>query len=312
MITHCLECDTYFRVSIEQLKTANGQVKCGCCMTIFNAIESLLESPDVPSHSTISGVTGQAVPETGEATGSALLGTDEPDFNEELIILEEEPDDTSLDDIDFDSKEETEAFDDAEFTLTDSDTFMEEKADSMFEETLAPSDENPEFSEDQIHDTFQQPHKRSNTVWLVSSLVLMVLMVFQLIKFNSETIISTFAHFQISCRFIECPVEKELNDTSIINLVSRDVREHPQFKNVLLVNATLMNNANDYQPFPRLQLDLFDKAGKPVGSRLFAPDEYLDSSVDLGAGMKPELPVHIVLEVIGNGEETSSFEFKFL
>ncbi|MFK8068395.1 MAG: zinc-ribbon domain-containing protein, partial [Gammaproteobacteria bacterium] len=51
MITHCLECDTYFRVSAEQLKTANGQVKCGCCMTVFNALESLLDNSESAKNS---------------------------------------------------------------------------------------------------------------------------------------------------------------------------------------------------------------------------------------------------------------------
>ncbi len=41
MITHCLKCDTYFRVSSEQLSAHNGQVRCGRCAQVFNALEQL-------------------------------------------------------------------------------------------------------------------------------------------------------------------------------------------------------------------------------------------------------------------------------
>lgn len=41
MITHCPHCDTYFRVSAEQLAAHDGQVRCGRCTEIFNALERL-------------------------------------------------------------------------------------------------------------------------------------------------------------------------------------------------------------------------------------------------------------------------------
>lgn len=46
MITHCPHCDTYFRVSSEQLAAHDGQVRCGRCTQIFNALERL-EQDDV-------------------------------------------------------------------------------------------------------------------------------------------------------------------------------------------------------------------------------------------------------------------------
>lgn len=41
MITHCPHCDTYFRVSAEQLAAHDGQVRCGRCTQVFNALERL-------------------------------------------------------------------------------------------------------------------------------------------------------------------------------------------------------------------------------------------------------------------------------
>ena len=46
MYTQCPECNTYFRVTAENLRVANGEVCCGACETEFNALASLID--DIP------------------------------------------------------------------------------------------------------------------------------------------------------------------------------------------------------------------------------------------------------------------------
>lgn len=48
MFTRCPECDTVFRVTANQLRAARGDVRCGNCAHIFNAMEYLTDA--VPSH----------------------------------------------------------------------------------------------------------------------------------------------------------------------------------------------------------------------------------------------------------------------
>ncbi len=295
MITHCQECDTYFRVSIEQLKTSQGNVKCGCCMTVFNAIESLLESSDGTLRSTEQPRTSSF---DEKSYGSALLG---PEASEEPVNIDKE---FQVSEIEFIPGGDTEDSVDIGF-VPDEDPFAVS--------VLVPDESGGSLFEETIHDENPTSNKRSGGIWVFASLLMIGMLAFQFFNFNPEMILVKFPQLQSLCQFIDCPVEKEpFSDTSKINLISRDVREHPQFKDVLLVNATLANRAEDHLPFPKLQLDLFDKVGSLIGSRQFTPSEYLDSSVDLDGGMKPGLPVHIVLEVIATGEKTSSFEFKFL
>ena len=45
MYTHCPHCDTYFRITSAQLKSANGDVRCGRCFGTFNAIKNLADEP---------------------------------------------------------------------------------------------------------------------------------------------------------------------------------------------------------------------------------------------------------------------------
>jgi len=44
MYTHCPECSTYFRITADQLRAAQGKVRCSNCETVFSALETLAES----------------------------------------------------------------------------------------------------------------------------------------------------------------------------------------------------------------------------------------------------------------------------
>lgn len=46
MYTQCPQCATVFRLNAGQLAQARGQVRCGVCEHVFNALESLSESPE--------------------------------------------------------------------------------------------------------------------------------------------------------------------------------------------------------------------------------------------------------------------------
>lgn len=97
-----------------------------------------------------------------------------------------------------------------------------------------------------------------------------------------------------------------------IRLLARDVREHPQYRDALLVNATLVNTAALPRPYPVIELSLHDARGTVLGARRFAPQEYLDDSIALDAGMPPDRPVYVVMELGGDALEATSFEFTFL
>jgi predicted Zn finger-like uncharacterized protein len=45
VFTQCLKCETVFRLSAEALRAAGGQVRCGRCGEVFNALSRLAEEP---------------------------------------------------------------------------------------------------------------------------------------------------------------------------------------------------------------------------------------------------------------------------
>ncbi len=112
------------------------------------------------------------------------------------------------------------------------------------------------------------------------------------------------------CARLPCLERREA--AASVRLLARDVREHPSYRDALLVNATIVNDAKTPSPYPVIDLRLRDAAGNVLSARQFQPREYLDQSIALAAGMPSDRPVYIVLELAGSASNAVSFEFTFL
>ncbi len=97
-----------------------------------------------------------------------------------------------------------------------------------------------------------------------------------------------------------------------VAVVARDIREHPTYKDALLVNATIVNRGDAVIPYPTLQLSMYRRQGDLLGVRRFAPTEYLDASIDITQGMAANRLVYVVIEIANLGVHADSYEFSFL
>ena len=113
------------------------------------------------------------------------------------------------------------------------------------------------------------------------------------------------------CQQLDCILIRNRN-ISAIKLLNRDVRVHPRYEDALLVNATITNLSKYAQRFPTVLLSLFDTNGNVTAYRQIPASDYLDSSIDMEAGMKSGTPIHFVFEVANSSSEAVSFEFDFL
>nr|VFK20092.1 MAG: Protein of unknown function (DUF3426) [Candidatus Kentron sp. LFY] len=116
---------------------------------------------------------------------------------------------------------------------------------------------------------------------------------------------------EIFCRSTGCRIPMQ-RDPARIRVINRDVRAHPEYKKALLVSARLVNTLPNAQPFPRMQLALFNVNGQIIAARIFKPKEYLDSDIDFAAGMRSDKPIQVVLGILAQEEAAVSFEFTFL
>lgn len=157
-------------------------------------------------------------------------------------------------------------------------------------------------------------NRRTHPLWGVVAALLLMLGAGQFVWYQRDNLVRRFPPLRPAleavCARLGCTLKPQ-RDLDAIKVLARDVRDHPRFRDSLLVNATIENEASFTQPYPTLELTLYDAGGKMIGVRRFQPKQYLDSSIPVAQGMKPQQPVYIVLEIARPAEEAVSFEFKF-
>ncbi len=101
------------------------------------------------------------------------------------------------------------------------------------------------------------------------------------------------------------------HDLARVEMVEREVRDHPNVKDALLVSAAFVNRASYVQAYPVLQIAFSDISGAPVAVRRFRPEEYLHDTSP-ARGMAPGEQTLVMLEVVDPGKRAVSFQFDFL
>ena len=103
-----------------------------------------------------------------------------------------------------------------------------------------------------------------------------------------------------------------IKDSSRIFLVSRDLHPHPTAPEALILSATLINRAEFRQPYPVLQITLYDLQQHALAQRYFEPAEYLSTEANFDNGLSPNILLPIVLEMEDPGPQAVGFEIQFL
>ncbi|HFE39429.1 MAG TPA: DUF3426 domain-containing protein, partial [Gammaproteobacteria bacterium] len=82
MYTDCPNCHTYFKITPEQLKAADGKVRCGSCHHVFNALPNLVEKiPSRASRAKTSKKPELAETAVGASTDVASVAADTTSLN---------------------------------------------------------------------------------------------------------------------------------------------------------------------------------------------------------------------------------------
>ncbi len=96
-----------------------------------------------------------------------------------------------------------------------------------------------------------------------------------------------------------------------IQMVNHNVFTHPIEKGVLLISASMENNANFDQKYPILEVRLTDSQSKLVALRRFTPSEYLDNYNEEML-FKKNLVTSLKLKIKDPGSKATRFQFNFL
>jgi len=113
------------------------------------------------------------------------------------------------------------------------------------------------------------------------------------------------------CRAIDCslPAPMDISQIRSSNLV---VHAHPELADALVVDAILYNRAAFAQPFPLLELEFSNMAGRPLVKRRFAPEQYLAGEMQGKRQMPPQIPIHIALEIQDPGADAVNYSLQVL
>ena len=287
MYLQCPKCFTVYAANASMLRDGQGEVRCGACMTVFDALESLTDS--IPSTAN----TAQEVPKELDPDAPTVINSGEQSSSEPDSVTQTLPDE------------------DSGAVLLD--TFKVEKPSPR---VAATAEDVPES----LREDWQRMHtaraaRIRNISFGVMALLLLLGPAVQYMWFEPEDLLRRFPQarpgVEAFCKQTGCLLPST-RDPGKIQLLSRAVRAHPDYEGALLVSATFSNTAPWPQPFPSLKFSLYNVNGQTIASRVFSPTHYLAGTLPGDALLHSGQPVQVSLEMLGPEEAAVSFEFSFL
>ena len=267
MITHCPSCHTRFRVHAEQLATRAGQVRCGKCSRIFNALEHLIEeiaaARSTPSMAQIEHPRADidavdpapqpAVPDAADLvaqTRETVAAPSEPALPQPALVAAQVASGAG-------------AFD--------------------FGAAAPPA----------------TPLRR--WPWVLGALLLLLALLAQVAYHYRSTLILLFPEAKpyaaALCARLGCelPLPRRIE---MISIEASDLQADTTNPNVMVLSATIKNRAIFAQQHPLLELTLTDAQDQPVVRRVLAPQDYLGKAVNAQAGLgaNTELAIKVFIE----------------
>ena len=336
MYTFCPNCQTIFRLTTRHLARAGGYTRCGECHRVYNAIDYLYE--ELAETREAQDLIRQSRQDQAEAeAGAEELIVDAQvvsDVDEELVEIMEAPDlgrqsmqnqaeagagelieDAQvISDTDEELVEIMEAPDRGHQSRQDQ---VEVGAEELIEDAQVVSDMDDRTPEEVLVSADGWSRRTLTLPGAFSSaaiVFLALLLAGQWVFFNRADLVREQGWrpgLEQFCKYLQCSLPLQV-DLSQLKLLNRDVRQHPRVGDALLVNATLLNQADFNQPYPVLEVSFSDLGGNPVAVRHFRPTEYINDGYIITHGMSPGEPVPVMLEILDPGEAAVSHQFGFL
>ncbi|MFC1326518.1 MAG: DUF3426 domain-containing protein [gamma proteobacterium symbiont of Ctena orbiculata] len=208
----------------------------------------------------------------------------------------------------------------AEETSPEQEPLAEQASPELNPAQAAEEESHPQASMDEVSRfTFEEDYEapqpnRYRRYWILGALLLLIPLAGQVAWYSRDRLVSHELGRQILqglCAVAGCEVPIR-RDTEQIIISERALTAHPEKEDVLSLKLEMVNAAAFQQPFPRLQLSLYNDLGKLIARRTFLPHEY-KSDPDRNQRMMPKLKaVQVELELLDPGDEVTGFKFDFL
>ncbi len=147
-------------------------------------------------------------------------------------------------------------------------------------------------------------------LWAFLILLLVIAALAQSVYFLRSEIAIYYPNFKPylvkACVQLRCTVELPKKIEFIV-IDDSDIQEDAEYKGLMRLSSTLINQATFTQAYPKIELTLTDVEDKPKLRRIFNPSEYLPEHTDIGRGLAPSEEVKIRLAMTTQGESVAGY-----
>ncbi len=298
MITHCPSCQTHFRVHAEQLAARAGQVRCGKCSRVFNALEHLIEeiAPARPLGSTAGLELPQAdIAAADHVPASAITQTADGGANAGEPTL-------------------ADAADAAVATRAPAakapQTAIPEHL--LPEPANAPAQAASDASVFEFGPVAAAGPARPRRRWpsLLGALLLLLTLFAQAAYHYRGAVILLFPetkpYASALCASLGCELPLPRR-SDMMSIEASDLQADTTNPDVMVLSATIKNRAIFNQQHPQLELTLTDAQDQPVVRRVLAPQDYLGKAVNAQAGFAANTEVAIKVFIEGSQVKATGY-----
>ena len=308
MLTACPKCNLMLVVTAADLRAAQGHVRCGRCRSVFNALESLAESPPEARPET-------AAPHASEVATPRLPDAIPPYAQEQAP----EPAAPSAED----QLPQEEAFEDtahetADETIEADAIVLEEPPEQAPESVLSPDPPPAEPAAEPAAAELEPPadfaldtsEARHTGAWLAGALVLALLLAGQVVNHyrgSLATLPSIGPSLRAFYGALGIPIDP------LWNVHAYDARQlgaavsgtdPPQ----ITVRASIANRGRWPLPLPLLRVTLQNRYGRTIAARDVTPQDYLPAASNPASMLDSGQRVDATVTFVNPGPQAIGFE----
>lgn len=304
LVTTCPQCSAAFYVGPEQLAAHRGDVRCGKCEHVFNALDRLVEVEEeeiVEAVESIPSAVTESAPETlpeSELQTSVVI--------DDIEIIAEH--DGTLEAPVAESQSATFNEDEAPENEYKSPEITSSKlAQPVFNITdfsVPPSATvlSPTMMDDAARNKTGTSKKSGIAKFLIIFVVLLLILLTlaQTAYYLRSDIAARWPqarpYLEQACTLLQCEVGLP-KKVDLIAIDDSDLKEDADRQGLIQLYTTLVNKADHSQEFPLLELTLTDADDRPLLRRTFQPEEYLPVGADIKRGVSAKGRIDIRLSM---------------
>ena len=298
MVTRCPSCESLFRVTPQQLKAHDGQVRCGRCMTVFDGFKELATLPEqAPPEASLRSAADSAGPSVADtetatpADAAAVAHTAVPAAPEPVAAL------SIPAEFDFEPIEAPKA--------STAHPAVKPAVKPVIQASAKLGIASPSLSAIKGDESFleqaRSAPRRGSRAWRAGSALMLLAVAGQAAYFYRSDLVANYPTLKPAierlCELLECSAPLPQRP-KLISIEASDLQIlDPARPGVIQLTATLRNHAGYNLGYPALDLVLTNTKEHTLARRIFVPEDYLENGRDVKSGLPANAEVTVRLDL---------------